>query len=391
MKRLSYCSFFAFLFLISCSQSSEESSQNLLGQAETAFADQNFESAKSLALQSIDDNELSNISKANAHYIVARTSALTGDFEMAVSHGEPGARLARELDDYELEYKLNNTLSWSYFELGRGFSETKDHQQRQLEVVEQMNDEGAKALVYNNYGYDATVAGQVHLSEALDYVEKANTYYARNENNNGRWYTLMNLTWQHRLLGNLQKSVEYGRLSAAQAEADDDRHAIVESIANLGETLLMQEAIEEATPLYQKALDVASQENDRDKYVYDVYYARYLWESGQKDKAIETLEMAISFLVTSEIFYEMLGRALLAEFSFQQGDIEKAKSQIEVFNNPRASYISQEARVMAIIVESKILELEGASEQASKLIEEAATAVDQSGAVYLRNLLTINQ
>ena len=44
-----------------------------------------------------------------------------------------------------------------------------------------MKDNEAKAQVYNNYGYDATVSGIVPLDEAIEYVLFANAYYAETE------------------------------------------------------------------------------------------------------------------------------------------------------------------------------------------------------------------
>lgn len=319
---------------------------------------------------------------AESYYLMARASALSGDFENAIEFGESGSSLCRKIKNFALEYKTNNTLSWAYFELGKSFNETLAHQKRQLFLVERLNDNGAKAMVYNNYGYDATVSGTIPLSEAIEYSQFANDYYANTENHSGRWYTLMNLTWQHRLINNLPKSEEYGRLAVKQAISDNDRHAIIEANTSLGETLLLQNKIEEARPLYEAGLEVSLQNDDRDKYVFDVYYSRYLWKTGQKEEAIISLKKAIDFLEESEIFYEMLGRAFLADYLFVEGDIEGAKEQIDRFENPRANYFSQESKIIVGSVKAQIMAMKD-RETALKLIDDLLNATNKSGAEIL--------
>ena len=46
----------------------------------------------------------------------------------------------REVLDPLPSAKINNTLSWAYFELGRDFNENLEHQKRQLYVVDQLED-----------------------------------------------------------------------------------------------------------------------------------------------------------------------------------------------------------------------------------------------------------
>lgn len=171
---------------------------------------------------------------AEALYLESRVYALQGKFEAAADQGAQAQRYAQRAGDLELEYQINNILSWSYFSLGQSFSENLAHQERQLAVVGRLDDNAAKALVYNNYGYDATVAGTVPLDTAVRYSGWANQYYARTEGHQGRWYTLMNLTWQYRLQNKLTESEQWGRLALSQAQADADRHAIIEAATNMG-------------------------------------------------------------------------------------------------------------------------------------------------------------
>jgi catechol-2,3-dioxygenase len=83
----------------------------------------------------------------------------------------------------------------------------------------------------------------------------------------------MNLSWQYRLMNDLNTSEKYGRMAVEQAQADNDRHAIIEANTNLGETLLAQNKIEEAEVFYTSGLELSKQKNDRDKFVFEVYYS----------------------------------------------------------------------------------------------------------------------
>jgi len=359
-----------------------ESAANFLEQKEYASAIMSAEKALKIH-ESISDSS----GLAESLYLLARASALSGDFENARSYGEKGSGLCKITGNYPLEYKLNNILSWAYFTLGRDFNENLEHQKRQLFVVEQLRDDKAKAMVYNNYGYDATVSGSLSLDKAIDYMKFANDYYAKTENNNGRWYTLMNLTWQYRLKNDFVQSEKYGRLSVKQAEIDNDRHAIIEANSNMGETLLHQNKIKEAEPLYEKALEWSTQKEDRDKFVFDVYYSRYLWETGKGKEAISTLKNAINFLETSEIFYEMLARAFLSEYSYRLKDYEEAQEQIFVFKNPRANYISMESKVIAKTIEAQLLAIKDKN-QAIEMLNKQYEELNESGATWLKEIIS---
>ncbi|WP_370086403.1 hypothetical protein [Ekhidna sp.] len=314
------------------------------------------------------------------HYHIARASAMDGNFQQAREYGEKGSTLAKETNNLELEYKINNILSWSYFSLGMGFEETMTHQQRQLELVKLLDNDDAKAMVYNNYGYDATVSGLVNLDSAIHYTKWANDFYGKKENTHGRWYTLMNLCWQHRLKNELELSEVYGIHSLSQAKADSDRHAIIEAATNLSETLIAQQKMDQAGEKLKEAYEFANEQQDRDKYVFDIYNAHYLGEIGKLDEAVELLKPAVDFLSEGEVFYEMLGRALLATYAFQIGQHELARENINAFDNPRANYFSFEAKVIAEITRSKI---ENDPHTLSRMIEKSKAI----NATYLTNLM----
>lgn len=374
------------LTLISCNTDSQKKkADSLKRSALEAIEAKEFSSVINYAQEAIKAyTKISDtIGIIESNYLIARASALSGDFDNAVHYGEAGSELCSIIDSFQLEYKLNNTLSWAYFELGKGFDENLKHQERQLYVVEQLNDDDAKAGVYNNYGYDATVSGTIPLTKAIEYTNFANNHYAKTEKNKGRWYTLMNLSWQHRLINDLPKSEEYGRLSVKQAENDNDRHAIIEASTNLGETLMLQNKMEEAKPLYERALELSTQKEDRDKYVFDVYYSRYLWNISHRETAIAKLKTAISFLEESEIFYEMLARATLAEYSYYIKDIGEATKQIAVFKNPRANYFSQESKVLVKTVEAQIISAKD-KEKAIEVLENELLELNKSGAQLLK-------
>lgn len=370
----------------SCNNNAQSDAANhLIEQSETAITAQEYQQALNFAQEALDIYNVipDTLGMAKSYYLLARASALAGDFDNAVKYGETGSKLCKAIKNYPLEFQINSTLSWAYFTLGRDFDETMEHQKRQLFIVDKLNDDEAKAMVYNNYGYDATVSGSIPLSEAIEYMELANDYYAKTENNNGRWYTLMNLTWQHRLINDLSKSEEYGRLAVAQAKTDEDRHAILEANTNLGETLLAQNKLEEAKAFYESALAMSQQEDDRDKYVFDAYYSRFLWKTGKRDEAIASLKTALDFLGNSEIFYEMLARAYLADYYYSTGQKDLSAEQVNKFDQPRANYFSQESGVIACAVKAQLVS--GTNrEKAFEVLDDKLQDLDKSGAELLK-------
>ena len=389
-KALVFCLayFLGFMLMHGQKKESTEPTDNIRAKMIELIKEKEYENAIQLGKQAfkIDNTLTDSLAMAKSLYLISRTYALAGDFENSVEYGEKGASLSMSLEDYPLEYKINNTLSWAYYMVGKDFSESLKHQERQINLVNQLDDPGAKALVYNNYGYDTTVSGTLPLVESIEYMKFANDYYANQEGNDGRWYTLMNLTWQHRLKGDLQKSEYFGRLAVNQAEKDKDRHAIIEANTNLGETLIAQNKLKVAKPFYEDALKWSQEKKDRDKYVFDVYYGRYLWELGERDKAIQIIEEAVEFLKTSEIFYEMLGRAYLANFYFSNNDLESAMAEIEAIENPRSDNVSFETRFISAIAEYNILMKKNRVTEAENYLKPYLVKANEIGAKHLFKL-----
>lgn len=312
------------------------------------------------------------------YYLMGVAKARQGAFEEAKKWSRQGAALARKIGNRQLEYHLNNTLSWAYFSNQESFDHILEHETRQFHLVNEMGDEMKKAGVYNNLAYDHTVAGRIPLDSAISLQKYANDVYARQEGNNGRWYTLMNLVWQHRLKGEYEQSAAYAKMSVDQALAIEDRHAVIEAAFQYGETLLAQGKIDEAGQYYDLGLQWRTEEEDRDAYVFDVYYANYLWATGEEKQAIERLEDAVQFLTTSEVFYEMHGRALLAKYYLEWGRLEKAREQLGMIESPRSDYIAFESRWIAAQVRAALLEKEGNT--------EAAEALRRNYGVWVRKL-----
>ena len=125
-------------------------------------------------------------------------------------------------------------------------------------------------------------------------------------------------------------------------------------------------------------------ENDRDAAVFDVYYANYQWAIGQREKAMSRLEKALQFLEGSEVFYEMHGRALLADFYQKIGNSEKAMAQIEYFNNPRSAYIAFETRCLMSCVKAKLLVGQGENGKAKAILRAYR---DQAESIGARSLI----
>ncbi len=283
----------------------------------------------------------------NALYLATRSSALSGNFQEAIKYGNEGTSLSRLRSDMLNEYRIGRLLSWSYFETQQDFEKTLEHGKRQVYLVDHLDNDEYKARTYNNYGYDCTVAGTIPLDDLLKYQHFANDYYAKENGNQGLWYTLMNLTWIYRLKGHLASSEKYGRLSVAQAKADNDWHAISEANTNLAETYLELEKADLAESLYTEALDWDGEKEERDEQVFNVYFGKYLWNKNRDLQAISLLEEAVKFLETGEVFYEMMGRLHLANIYAQTSRIEDAKVELNRIQEPRHGYISFEVRAKA--------------------------------------------
>ena len=308
----------------------------------------------------------------NTLFMKTRCLAFSGNFNEVIKTGQEGTSLCQSISDVENEYKFNNFLSWAYFETQQDFERIMGHVRRQIELVDLLENDEYKAGVYNNYGYDGTVAGTIPLDDLLKYQHFANDFYAKENGHKGLWYTLMNLTWIYRLQGDLGNSEKYGKLSVAQALADNDWHAISEANTNLAETYLEIGRIDLAEQLYNEAINWSGEKPERDQHVFNVYYGKYLWNYKQDKMAISLLEDAIEFLESGEVFYEMMGRLHLAQICIHQGRLEDARTQLSKIKNPRHDFISFEVRTLA----EKLADKVGMANDISSFLSKA----DQIGA-----------
>lgn len=317
-----------------------------------------------------------------AYYGVGRLKAFQGKFQEAVVPGNRARGLAVELGDVDNEFKINNLLSWTYFETQVDFNQVLEHEARQAELVRNRS-ELDRAHIYNNLGYDLTVAGAAPLDSAIKLMKFANSVYAEVEANEGRWYTLMNLTWQHRLSGDLAASKEFGEKSLRQAIEESSRHAVVEASFQLGETLLALGDIEGASTAFETGLKWRGLSKDRDRYVFDVYYGNFLWVTNKRKEAISVLEDAVNFLVTSEVFYEMHGRALLANHYMAMGQINQVKTHLDKIEQPRHNYIAMESKCLAGMARAELFARQQQPLYAKRLLENWKKHAQHIGALSL--------
>ena len=319
-------------------------------------------------------------------YQMSLTYARSGNFDAAIPLISIGTSSSRLIGNKMLEYRLNNILDWSYFSTGASFSKSLELEARQFELAKKIRQEQVIADVYNNLGYNLTVSGTASLDSTSQLMKRANGIYAKSENTDGRWYTLMNLVWQHRLMGDYKSSAKYGIQSVQQARSINDRHAIIESAFQLGETYIALGQIDEAAKYYDEAKKWAGTEMDRDRYVNDVYLAHFLWESGEnKLEVIKMLEGAISFLKKGEVFYEMQARALLAKYYFRLGQKDLSIEQLAIFEKPRSNYIAFESRILASLTKSEILIQDGQVLKAKALLNSYLIQATQINAKMLES------
>lgn len=289
--------------------------------------------------------------------------------------------------DMEQEYKaLNLKIALQYIQ--NKYTPQVLQKEQQLEAIAlKLGDEERIAAVSNNLGYDLLVAGKAPVKDIIPRLERANSYYASEEKNDGRWYTLMNLTWAHRLAGDLPLSRSYGLKSVYAAESIEDRHAIIETCINLAETLMLEGKQEQASKYFAQAQALAEQTPDRDKYVFDVYFARYLLANKQAAKAIDLLAAAIPALENVEIFYAAMGQAVLAEARYASGDVAAAETLADAVMQATDKFVSRDTIVAVTLVKAKVLKERGQQAEADKVLATLKLSLETFASPLLNDTL----
>ena len=102
------------LTLISCNEdrSQRRKAVDLIDSAYKAIENNENQSAINSAKKAIkiytEISDTTGIIESN--YLISRASALKGDFDNAILHGEKGSHLCKSIENYPLEYKINNTF-----------------------------------------------------------------------------------------------------------------------------------------------------------------------------------------------------------------------------------------------------------------------------------------
>ena len=228
------------------------------------------------------------------------------------------------------------------------------YEYRQENIAQELGDEQMLATVLNNLGYDLLTTGSAPIKEIIPRLERANDIYAKSEGHHGRWYTLMNLTWAYRKAGEFEKSLSAGEKALSQAQAIEDRHAIIETSLNLAETHLANRNIKQADALVALAKREAETQTDRDRHVYEVYAAQHSLETLKPVANLSKLINAVGALKSQEIFYEMLGRSVLAKHYLQKGNKSAAETEADKVLAAENDYVPREALARAAEVKAHL-------------------------------------
>jgi tetratricopeptide (TPR) repeat protein len=273
----------------------------------------------------------------------AWTNFKQGEYSQAEERAKNLLAMAISEQNLKLEYEALNVLLAVRYTQNNYSPELLDYEYRQAAIAEQLGEAILLAAALNNLGYDLLTTGQAPLGEIIPRLERANQIYADLEQHQGRWYTLMNLTWAYRQAGRLQQSRQAGERAVARAIAIADRHALIETKLNLAETLSLMGDAEQADQLVAEARAAAGNQQDRDRHVFEIYAAQHQLDAGDSALQSNILQRAIDALDSVEIFYAMLGRAVLADLYLKTGNEREAAELARAVIAARDNFVPREA------------------------------------------------
>jgi len=294
-----------------------------------------------------------------------------GEYAKAKAAGQHLLELSIENKDVDLQYQSLGLLNAVAFTRNEYSDEVLERELLQEKLAFQLNDAARIAGISNNLAYDLMVTGKAPLGEIIERMKLANSYYAKEEKTQGRWYTLMNLTWAYRLAGDSEKSLAYGKLAIAEAEKINDRHAIIETNIVQAENYLLESQEGLAEPLFDAAKTSAGDNVDRDFYVFGVYYAKLLISQGKLDDAQTIANASLAGLTDVEVFYASLAMLRIAEINLLKENFEEAIEHAQKIVDMRGNFVSREAYVSAVNILRKIYKRNFRIKEARSLHESA--------------------
>jgi tetratricopeptide (TPR) repeat protein len=253
----------------------------------------------------------------------------------------------------------------------------------------ELNDPNLKALAYNNLGYLYYLNGITKGDSALMFLKEAHEIYKNLNAPNGQWFTSMNLVMLLKVQGKLADAQMYTRAMMESAEKTNNPHAIIEAIFHRAELNAMLGDSVSAAHDFSRGKITTDQQENRDKYVFDCYYAPYLWQLGHQQEAVSLLQEASTYLSKSEKVYQMAARVSLAYMYSemnQWADAERELAHVDSLSKQVMSFatIKNAQGVSAIILVHK-----GEIKDGLALINQAI--VSASDANYWNTVLSLRR
>jgi serine phosphatase RsbU (regulator of sigma subunit) len=312
---------------------------------------------------------------ADASYAIDNNKSLYYSFELL--------KIAKSCNDEEIFYMAHFSIGWAYIGLSN-FPDAVNYAEKSLNYASKKND-NSKIIESTN------LLGNIYLEIpdkdlALKYFNQGIAIAEATNDIDGLSSLYNNIAIAHELNEDFELSVKYYNLAKEIYESKGSDYDIALINVNIGDLYYQKEMYDSAFYCFQKARALLNVEEDKD-LLFTYYICMSIDYSRKKDLKIassflDSAEMLLdlNFIPTDYINYHETRANVMSEF----GKYEEAFKSVEIAYNWKDSILSskiinklrdiqikavedkKEAEINELLQESKIQDLELASEKAKK-------------------------
>ena len=331
----------------------------------------------------------------NAHYTVQCLMGridvfmLTGQNEEALKDAEEGIRLAKNLQDQEMEADFLSRLAYIHNSISK-YREAIEYAQKSLSIYEKTENLKGEANALN-----IIAVSYMYLSEyekSFNYLKKARDAYEKSNNKSGIAGVLNNIGIIHNRMGNYEESLKLYNESLQITREINDKRVQDSVLSNIGALYLDAGDYKKALLYSNESINVAEEIGDASALCASLIISGLIYKTtGKLAEALELYNRArdICEMVEEKSLY-LWSIESIGEIHFIKGDMKKA---LAIYREVREKVKDIQENYLAFVnlldTAELYLDLDNA-EEAQKFLEGAKSMAEQTGSTGMLKEVLLN-
>lgn len=193
-------------------------------------------------------------------YIKTCNYLIDRDLQKTFELAKEGLEMAQEMELPNSIMRMQNIVG-NYYQRTAAYDTALIYYERAMEIVERLDSDSGRAIVYNNIGIVHNSKGE--LIEALEWYFKALDAEEAIGNETGMAQAYNNIAVVHYQQQDIDKTIEYLTLAVNILERTGDEHTVKKAYNNIGALHSYQKQSEKALEFFTKSYEISKRLGDK--------------------------------------------------------------------------------------------------------------------------------